>query len=33
LTNLSELYLSGNPITPKTCPFKQESICHWKPLN
>jgi internalin A len=31
LTNLTELYLSGNPIAPKTCPLKPESICKWEP--
>ncbi|MGB7893166.1 MAG: leucine-rich repeat domain-containing protein [Microcoleus sp.] len=31
LTNLIWLQLSGNPIAPKTCPLKPESICKWKP--
>ena len=31
LTKLSELYLNGNPIAPKTCPLKPESICKWEP--
>ena len=29
LTNLTLLHLSGNPIAPKTCPLKPESICGW----
>jgi hypothetical protein len=29
LTNLNLIYLSGNPITPNTCPLKPEFICHW----
>ncbi|MEK0195219.1 leucine-rich repeat domain-containing protein [Microcoleus anatoxicus] len=29
LTNLTKLQLSGNPIAPKTCPLKPESICNW----
>jgi len=33
LTNLTEILLSGNPIAPKTCPLKPESICKWKPPN
>jgi internalin A len=32
LTNLSFVLLSGNPIEPKTCPLKPESICKWEPL-
>ena len=32
LTKLTDLYLSGNPIAPKTCPLKPESICNWEPL-
>ena len=31
LTNLKELYLSRDPIAPKTCPLKPESICSWEP--
>jgi len=31
LTNLTDLYLSGNPIAPKTCPLSPESICKWEP--
>ncbi|MEP6517201.1 leucine-rich repeat domain-containing protein [Microcoleus vaginatus] len=31
LTNLTEIMLSGNPIPPKTCPLKPESICQWEP--
>ncbi|MBW3587305.1 MAG: leucine-rich repeat domain-containing protein [Cyanobacteria bacterium 0813] len=31
LTKLTELVLSGNPIAPKTCPLKPESICQWEP--
>jgi len=31
LTNLNYLRLSGNPIAPKTCPLKPESICQWGP--
>jgi Leucine-rich repeat (LRR) protein len=31
LTKLTQLYLSGNPIAPKTCPLKPESICKWEP--
>jgi len=33
LTKLTGLYLSGNPIAPKTCPLKPESICNWEPRN
>ena len=33
LTNLTSLYLSGNPISPKTCPLKPESFCNWEPSN
>ena len=33
LTKLTELYLNGNPIAPKTCPLKPESICKWEPSN
>jgi len=29
LTNLTKLGLSGNPIAPKNCPVKPESICNW----
>jgi internalin A len=29
LTKLNWLSLSGNPIAPKTCPLKPESICNW----
>jgi len=29
LTKLIELGLRGNPIAPKTCPLKPESICSW----
>jgi len=32
LTKLTSLGLGGNPIAPKTCPLKPESICHWVPL-
>ncbi|MEG3841752.1 leucine-rich repeat domain-containing protein [Microcoleus sp. herbarium14] len=32
LTNLIRLDLGGNPIAPKTCPLKPESICNWDPL-
>jgi hypothetical protein len=32
LTKLTDLYLSGNPIAPKTCPLKPESICKWEPI-
>jgi internalin A len=31
LTKLTEIRLSGNPIAPKTCPLKPESICKWEP--
>lgn len=31
LTGMKELYLSGNPIAPKICPLKPESICNWEP--
>ncbi len=31
LTKLTELIVSGNPIAPKTCPLKPESICKWEP--
>ena len=31
LTNLNRLYLAGNPMAPKTCPLKPESICQWEP--
>ena len=31
LTKLIRLNLSGNPIAPKTCPLKPESICKWEP--
>ena len=31
LTKLTEIYLNGNPIAPKTCPLKPESICMWGP--
>ena len=31
LTALTEIMLSGNPIAPKTCPLKPESICKWEP--
>ena len=31
LTNLTVVVLSGNPIAPKTCPLKPESICKWEP--
>ena len=30
LTKLTRLYLSRNPIAPKTCPLKPESICKWE---
>jgi len=30
LSKLTKLYLSGNPIAPKTCPLKPESICKWE---
>jgi internalin A len=33
LTNLNYLGLAGNPIAPKTCPLKPESICNWEPWN
>ena len=33
LTNLTLVGLGGNPIAPKTCPLKPESICNWKPRN
>jgi internalin A len=33
LTKLTELIVSGNPIAPKTCPLKPESICKWEPSN
>ena len=33
LTKLTRLYLSGNPIAPKTCPLKPESICNWESRN
>jgi internalin A len=33
LTKLTLLDLIGNPIAPKTCPLKPESICKWEPLN
>jgi internalin A len=33
LNYLKYLGLSGNPIAPKTCPLKPESICKWEPLN
>ena len=33
LSTLTELYLNGNPIAPKTCPLKPESICKWEPRN
>jgi len=29
LTKLTRLYLSGNPIAPKTCPLRPEFICNW----
>ena len=29
LTKLTQLYLNGNPIAPKTCPLKPDSICNW----
>ena len=29
LTKLTFLSLGGNPIAPKTCPVKPESICSW----
>ena len=31
LTNLTSISLTGNPIAPKTCPLKPESICKWEP--
>ena len=31
LTNLTSISLTGNPIVPKTCPLKPESICKWEP--
>jgi internalin A len=31
LTKLTLLDLIGNPIAPKTCPLKPESICKWEP--
>ena len=33
LTKLTELIVRGNPIAPKTCPLKPESICKWEPRN
>jgi internalin A len=30
LSNLSILFVSGNPIAPKTCPLKPESSCKWE---
>jgi len=33
MTKLIFLTLSGNPITPKICPLKPESICQWEPRN
>jgi internalin A len=33
LTKVTDLYLNGNPIAPKTCPLKPESICKWEPQN
>ena len=33
LTKLTKIRLSGNPIAPKTCPLKPESICKWEPSN
>jgi len=32
LTKLTWLDLIGNPIAPKTCPLKPESICKWEPV-
>jgi len=32
LTNLTRLYLAKNPIAPKTCPLKPESICDWEAI-
>src|SRR6476469_1904205 len=31
LTKLTRLHIRGNPIAPKTCPLKPESICKWEP--
>jgi internalin A len=33
LTKLTEIIVSGNPIAPKACPLKPESICKWEPRN
>jgi len=33
LTNLNGLGIGGNPIAPKTCPLKPESICNWETSN
>jgi len=33
MTSLTALFLGGNPIAPKTCPLKPESICNWEPWN
>jgi internalin A len=30
LTKLTLLDIGGNPIAPKTCPLKPESICEWE---
>ena len=32
LTNLTFFRIGGNPIAPKTCPIKPESICNWESL-
>jgi len=29
LTKLTDLFLSENPIDPKTCRLKPESRCNW----
>ena len=33
LTKVYFIYLGGNPIAPKTCPLKPESICNWETSN
>jgi hypothetical protein len=30
LTNLTAVYLMGNPINPQICPLERESICKWR---
>jgi len=30
LTKLTNIFLGDNPIAPKTCPVKPESICNWQ---